>query len=117
VRAHTDGLGAEVAIDAVGSLLADALNSLRKGGKAIVFGMDDRARCEVVPSQIASRELSVDGVYITKGTFPLALRLLAERTDEFAPLITHRISLDQIASGIAAMRDGSAVKVLVYPSD
>jgi 2-desacetyl-2-hydroxyethyl bacteriochlorophyllide A dehydrogenase len=115
VRKHTGGLGAEVAIDAVGSLLPDALDSLRKGGKAIVFGMDDRARCEVAPSRIATRELSIEGVYITRGTFPLALELLAERTEEFAALITHRIPLEEIASGVEAMRDGSAVKVLVYP--
>jgi 2-desacetyl-2-hydroxyethyl bacteriochlorophyllide A dehydrogenase len=114
-RAHTDGLGVEVAIDAVGSLLPDALDSLRKGGKAIVFGMDDRARVELAPSKIAARELSIEGVYITKGTLPLALRLLAERTDDFAALITHRVPLEEIASGVDAMRDGSAVKVLVYP--
>jgi 2-desacetyl-2-hydroxyethyl bacteriochlorophyllide A dehydrogenase len=115
VRAHTGGLGAEVVIDAVGSLLADAVDSLRKGGKAIVFGMDDRARSEVAPSLIATRELSIEGVYITKGTFPLALELLAARTEEFAALITHRVPLGEVAAGVEAMRNGSAVKVLVYP--
>jgi (R,R)-butanediol dehydrogenase/meso-butanediol dehydrogenase/diacetyl reductase len=116
-RAHTGGLGAEVVIDALGSLLGDALDSLRKGGKAIVFGLDDRARNEIAPSQIASRELSIEGVYITKGTFPLALRLLAERTEEFARLITDRVPLDEVSSGVAAMREGRAIKVLVYPPD
>jgi 2-desacetyl-2-hydroxyethyl bacteriochlorophyllide A dehydrogenase len=114
-REYTGGLGVEVAIDALGSLLPDALDSLRKGGKAIVFGMDDRARCEVAPSRIAARELSIEGVYITKGTFPLALKLLAEHTEDFAALITHRIPLEKIATGVEAMRDGSAVKALVYP--
>jgi 2-desacetyl-2-hydroxyethyl bacteriochlorophyllide A dehydrogenase len=115
VRAATDGLGAHVVVDAVGTLLDSALECLRKGGQILIFGLDDTARTTIAPSLIATRELSIEGSYITRGTFPLALALLTERQAQFRALITDRVELDDVAEGVAAMRVGRAVKVLVRP--
>jgi 2-desacetyl-2-hydroxyethyl bacteriochlorophyllide A dehydrogenase len=115
VRKRTGGIGAAVVVDAVGSLLPDALACLRKGGRALIFGLDHRARCSISPSDVASRELAIEGVYITNGTFPLALDLLASRSEEFAQLITDRLELADVGAGVDAMRAGKSVKVLVKP--
>jgi threonine dehydrogenase-like Zn-dependent dehydrogenase len=116
VRDATGGLGVEVVVDAVGTLLPDALESLRKGGLALIFGLAAGATVEIEPSRIVERELRVEGVYITKGTFPLALDLLAQRGDLFAPLISEVLPLERIADGVQAMRSGAAVKVLIEPN-
>jgi 2-desacetyl-2-hydroxyethyl bacteriochlorophyllide A dehydrogenase len=115
VRAATEGLGAEVLVDAVGTLLDDGLRCLRKGGKVMIFGCDERARITISPSMIVNRELSIAGSYITRGTFPLALLLLNDQQERFRPLITGRFDLEEIADGVNAMRDGRVVKALVYP--
>jgi 2-desacetyl-2-hydroxyethyl bacteriochlorophyllide A dehydrogenase len=115
VRSVTDGLGAEVVIDAVGTLLDQALRCLRKGGKVMIFGLDERARTTISPSLVANRELAIEGSYITRGTFPLALELLSAHPDQFGALITGRFALEEVADGVAAMREGRVVKALVYP--
>jgi (R,R)-butanediol dehydrogenase / meso-butanediol dehydrogenase / diacetyl reductase len=117
VAQATDGIGVDVAIDAVGSLLADAVAAVRKGGRALVFGLNFRAQATLSPADIASREVAIEGVYIANGTFPLALELLAAHPAIFRPLITHRLPLDAFWDGIEAMREGSAMKVMLEPAN
>jgi (R,R)-butanediol dehydrogenase / meso-butanediol dehydrogenase / diacetyl reductase len=113
VGAATDGVGAQIAIDAVGSLLTDAVAGVRKGGRVLVFGLDWRA---LAPADIASREVTIEGIYIANGTFPLALRLLDAHPETFRPLITHHLALESFWQGIEAMRDGSGMKVILDPN-
>jgi 2-desacetyl-2-hydroxyethyl bacteriochlorophyllide A dehydrogenase len=115
VRERTDGLGAEVAIDAVGSLLPDAIACLRKGGLALVFGLDTSARCEISPSDLVMREIRVEGVYITRGTFPEAIATLARDPTGYRRLITDTLPLEGFAAGAEAMRSGAAIKAMVFP--
>jgi (R,R)-butanediol dehydrogenase / meso-butanediol dehydrogenase / diacetyl reductase len=116
VAEATDGIGVEIAIDAVGSLLTDAVAAVRKGGRVLVFGLNFRAQATLSPADIASREVTIEGVYIANGTFPLALRLLDAHPETFRPLITHRLELDAFWQGIEAMRDGSGMKVILDPT-
>ena len=116
VASATEGIGAEIAIDAVGSLLTDAVASVRKGGRVLVFGLNFRAQATLSPADIASREVTIEGVYIANGTFPLALSLLDAHPETFRPLITHRLELDAFWRGIEAMRDGSGMKVILDPT-
>jgi threonine dehydrogenase-like Zn-dependent dehydrogenase len=112
----TEGIGVEIAIDAVGSLLSDAVAAVCKGGRVLVFGLNFRAQATLSPADIASREVTIEGVYIANGTFPLALRLLDAHPETFRPLITHRLELDAFWHGIEAMRDGSGMKVILDPN-
>jgi (R,R)-butanediol dehydrogenase / meso-butanediol dehydrogenase / diacetyl reductase len=117
VAEATEGIGAEIAIDAVGSLLGDAVAAVRKGGRVLVFGLNFRAQATLSPADIASREVTIEGVYIANGTFPLALSLLDAHPETFRPLITHRLELDAFWQGIEAMRDGSGMKVILDPTN
>jgi 2-desacetyl-2-hydroxyethyl bacteriochlorophyllide A dehydrogenase len=116
VAKATEGIGAEIVIDAVGSLLRDAVAAVRKGGRVLVFGLNFRAQATLSPADIASREVTIEGVYIANGTFPLALSLLDAHPDAFRPLITHRLALEAFWQGIEAMRDGSGMKVILDPT-
>lgn len=109
------GVGADVVVDAVGSQLPAALASVRKGGRILVFGLDHSAEVSIRPAQLVDNEIEIKGVYIARGTFPLALRLLAQQPETFAPLITHQLSLYEFWQGIDMMKDGSALKVLLDP--
>jgi threonine dehydrogenase-like Zn-dependent dehydrogenase len=114
-RRATGGLGVDVAVDSVGFLLEDAVRSVRKAGRVLMFGLNDRAHATLSPADLAYREVSIQGVYIARGTFPLALRLLEENTLRFDRLITHQLPLEQFDVAIDLLRSGEAVKALVVP--
>jgi 2-desacetyl-2-hydroxyethyl bacteriochlorophyllide A dehydrogenase len=115
VLAATNGIGVDVAIDSVGSLLPQAIDSVRKGGRIYVFGLNERAEVMIRPAQLAYREVAIEGVYIAKGTFPLALRMLEENALGFDRLVTHEIPLEQFADAVELLRSGEALKALVVP--
>ncbi len=115
VHSVTDGRGAHVVVDAVGTLLDQALGCLRKGGKALISGVDETARATITPSLIANRGLSVEGAYSARASFPLALTLLSAYPDRFGALATGRFGLAEFDDGVAAVRAGRRVSVLVYP--
>jgi threonine dehydrogenase-like Zn-dependent dehydrogenase len=107
--------GVDIAVDSVGMLLSDAVASVRKGGRVLVFGLNDRARAELGEADLSYRELSIEGVYIAKGTFPLALTLLHRNELGFERLITHRIELDRFWDAVELARSGEAIKAIVAP--
>lgn len=114
IRAQT-GLGADIVVDAVGTQLADAVRCARKGGRVVLFGMNEHARPVLRQYDLTKHEIQILGTYIARGTFPLAIDLLATGRIDFSRLITHRLPLGEIHRGIALLRRGEAVKVAVFP--
>src|SRR5262249_40609279 len=98
----SDGLGADVVVDAVGSQLPQALDLVRKAGRIVLFGINEQARAEVAQSRITRNELTVLGGYvgIREEVFPTAVRLLERGTIDLEPLVTHRISLPELPGAI-----------------
>ena len=111
----TDGLGADLVVDAVGSQLPKALELVRKGGRIVLFGMNEHARAEVAQSRITRDELSLLGGYVGRReeVFPTAVRLLEHGLVDFEPLVTHRITLPELPGAVEELRAGRAVKVEV----
>jgi len=111
----TDGLGADVVVDAVGSQLPAALELVRKGGRIVLFGINDQARAEVAQSRITRSELSLVGGYVGRpdDVFPAAVRLLERGQVDLEPLVTHRIGLPELPVALEELRAGRAVKVEV----
>jgi threonine dehydrogenase-like Zn-dependent dehydrogenase len=115
IREATGGRGADLCVDAVGMLLDDAISFVRKGGRVLVFGLNDRARAEIPVADIAYREIHLHGVYIGKGTFPLAIDLLNRNEIGFDRLLTHSFAVEETDEAIAAARSGEAVKAILIP--
>lgn len=110
----TDGHGAPVVIDTLGTLLESALHIVAKSGAVFLFGVNHAAEITIKPSVIVDKEVSIHGVYIAKGTFPLALRLLAAHQDLFAKVVSDRIPLDEWDSAKDLLMSGKAAgKILV----
>lgn len=114
-RELTEGRGVDVAVDSVGALLPDAVASVRKAGRVLVFGLNERIEAVIRPVDLVYREISISGVYIARGTFPLAVTLLTENKLGFDRLVTHRLQLEQFDEAIELLRTGEAVKALVVP--
>ncbi len=66
---------------------------------------------------ITRRELTIRGSYIARDTFPLAVRIIESGRLPLDRLITHRLPLHEIESGLGLLRCGEAMKVIITPSD
>jgi threonine dehydrogenase-like Zn-dependent dehydrogenase len=116
VMAETNGQGADVVIDAVGRTFALALDVAANFGRVVVFGIDSRARAEVAPVTITSKELQIFGVWLMKYTMPDAIRLLEAGLLPMDKIVTHRLPLEQVLEGIELARSGKGIKVIIEPN-
>jgi threonine dehydrogenase-like Zn-dependent dehydrogenase len=109
------GIGADIAVDAVGALMTNAITSVRRGGRVLLFGMNSEAVAEVRQNDITRGEIDILGSFIANDTFPATVRLLESRRLHLQRLVTHRFGLKDIHAAIDAMRGGEAIEVLVDP--
>jgi threonine dehydrogenase-like Zn-dependent dehydrogenase len=107
--------GADVLIDAVGSLFANAIEHAALGGRIVLFGQNANALPAIKQYTITERSLSVFGSYITTFTFPTAIRLVEQKLLPLERIVSRVISLVDVHDGLALLRTGEATKVVVIP--
>lgn len=108
-------VGADVVVDAVGSLFKQALTLVRPGGKVLLFGQDYKAKDEITQNDITRNEVTVVGSYIARYTFPQTVRVIESGNLALNKLITHRLSLEALPQGLEALKKGEAIKVIIKP--
>jgi len=105
--------GADVVIEAVGSA-ATAEQSVQlaaAGGTVIWFGVaPGAARSTIAPYDIFRREITIRGSFVNPFTHSRALHLLTSGRLHVGPLITRRVSLDELPAALAEPA-GKDVKV------
>lgn len=106
-------LEADVVVDAVGSQLDAALRVVARGGRVLLFGMNEHARAEVAQSRITRDELTILGSYVGQDVFPDAIRLLEQGRIPFDRLVTHTVGVEELPAAIEELRAGRALKVEV----
>jgi threonine dehydrogenase-like Zn-dependent dehydrogenase len=107
--------GADVVVDAVGSVLPDAIAAAAMGARIVVFGMNANARPAVHQIEIVEKGLTILGSYISNFTFPDAIRIIEGGLIDFTPMITATIPLSETEAGIGRLRSGEAVKIVIRP--
>ncbi len=107
--------GADVVVDAVGSLFPQAVAVCNLGGRIVLFGMNQQAQPVVHQYTITRHELTIYGTYIGINTFPVAIKMLESGAVKPSVLITHRLPLEDIHKGFDAARAGQAIKVVITP--
>jgi len=107
--------GADVVIDAVGSLLGETIEAAAMGGRIVLFGMNSNARPAVHQVQITAKSLTIIGSYITNFTFPEAIRLLEGERLDLAPMVNAVIPLTEAPDGFETLRSARATKVVIVP--
>lgn len=108
-------LGADVVVDAVGVLLEDALKVVRRGGRVLLFGQNAQYVNKIRQNDITRNEITVMGSYIANRTFPMVVKVLEAGLLPLTKLITDRIKISEFEKGLAKMREGNAIEVMVYP--
>lgn len=118
VRRLTDGRGADVVFEAVGSIRTyeQAFQMVRRGGTVVAYGAaPSTAMLEIRPFDIYSKELTIVGSYAgTYATWSDAIALI--RSGRFDPrsIISRVVELDDIVSAImAAEQDLDVIKMQV----
>lgn len=114
VKAATS-LGADIVVDAVGSLLPEALDLVRFGGRIVLFGMNQHAERTMHQYYPTRYEVTIIGSFIQRTAFPKVVRVLEAGIVPVEKLITHRIGLAELGEGLDALRHGTAIKVLAQP--
>lgn len=118
VREITDGLGADVVIEATGAVpMIESMTSyVKKGGKIILYGIpgdNDEIRFPV--KKMIVEEISVHGaVGNTKAWEPL-VKMIESGSLDLESLVTHEFSLDEINSAFDLYRnhDKTLIKAVI----
>jgi threonine dehydrogenase-like Zn-dependent dehydrogenase len=105
--------GADVVVDAVGTLLEDALEHACPRGKVLLFGFNSRSHSDVVQSLITRRELVIFGTWVGDFTFPAAIRLQESGLLDLGPIVSHRLPLESTPEAFVLLRSGDAVKAVL----
>ncbi len=116
VRRET-ALGPDLVVEAVGSLMEQALTLARRGGRVLLFGQNQNHLAQVRPYDLTRHELDVLGSYIAPFSFPRAIEILHRGLVEAEKLITHRLKLAEVERGLELLRRGKALKVVIDPRD
>lgn len=114
---NTDGLGADIVIDAVGVLFPEALTTVKSGGAILLFGMNAQAKQTISQYDITAHGITVYGNFIGHNTLCNVANLLESKRIDFKSMITHRLPLVKFGEGLEAMRKGEALEVVLYPFD
>lgn len=119
VKAHTNTLGADVVILAIGNprVVNDALNCARKGGRISMFaGFSKGDMPSVDVNLIHYNELVVVGASsLQRRDLKTALNLIASGAVDVKQLITKAFPLEQIAEAFELAESGGAIKVVIKP--
>jgi (R,R)-butanediol dehydrogenase/meso-butanediol dehydrogenase/diacetyl reductase len=114
-------VGPDLTVECGGSVLSvdTAIAAARKGGRVVLIGFPTEASSISITSLITAEiELIGSLAHVYDEDFAAAVDLLAGGRVRVAPLITHRLPLDQVVEGgfqRMAERDRSAIKILVQP--
>jgi threonine dehydrogenase-like Zn-dependent dehydrogenase len=113
----TGGLGVEVSFEAVGfqATLVQTLQVLKKGGQAVVAGLNAQPEV-VIPSNIfVQKEISLSGTQGYCRDFQTALYLLESKHVDLSRFITHTLPFESLQEGfdLLTQPDNDALKVVI----
>jgi len=115
----TDGRGADVVVDAVGTpdAWSSALDIVRRGGRVIVVGMytSETVELQLGVAWIRGLDLHFAGETPVHAWWGAAMDGLVANDLDPRPLISHRLPLDEAASGYEAFDRRDATKVVLDP--
>jgi threonine dehydrogenase-like Zn-dependent dehydrogenase len=107
--------GADVVVDAVGSVLGPAIATAAMGGRIVLFGMNSAARPSIPQIVITEKGLTILGSYISNFTIQTAIALVERGAIDLGPIISEVMPLATALDGFARLRSGDATKVVLTP--
>ena len=119
VAEATEGRGADIVIEAVGTPEAfeSAIDVVRRGGRVSVVGMFTSESVTIPLGIWWARSLDVRfaGICPVHAWWERALAAVADGRIDPAPIVSHRMGLDEAAEGYALFAAREATKVVLRP--
>lgn len=117
IRRETDG-GVDVAFEAIGNpaTIRQALDTLRRGARLVVVGFSMHS-VELPAGKLMFQEFEIRGSLGCRPVdYPRIIELARIGKIRVAPLVTGRVSLVNINSGLDMLREGRGLRTIVVPS-
>ncbi|MBB3049978.1 NADPH2:quinone reductase [Prauserella isguenensis] len=108
----------DAAVDCTGAVPAieAAFDSLRRGGRLLVFGVaPEEARVSLSPFRIYNDEITIVGSMAVLHSYGAALNLVATGAIDTASLLTESLPLERFTDAMQLMRGGRGLKTQVLP--
>jgi 2-desacetyl-2-hydroxyethyl bacteriochlorophyllide A dehydrogenase len=120
--AGPDGIGGfDVVFEASGTTagLAHAMRLAQTGGTVVAYGIITSDLNGVPGYELYARELTITASRGAGDLYAAAAQLIARGAVRVAPLVSHRLPLDQIHQGFALMTERSehALRIVLLPRD
>jgi 2-desacetyl-2-hydroxyethyl bacteriochlorophyllide A dehydrogenase len=116
VAAFTDGHGADLVVEAVGTedTLAQAIELAGMGRTVLMFGIVTGSGKGLPYYELYYKELTLVGSRnAVHRDFVAGMRLASDGVVDLAPLVTHRFPLEEAAKAFAAVEESSSLKVVM----
>jgi L-iditol 2-dehydrogenase len=115
VNEHTDGVGADVAIEASGAASAtrSAFEAVRQGGTVVLVGLADEATVPIDVLSLIDNELDVFGSFRYRNTYPAARSLLEGGRVDVEGIVDFESPLDGIEAAFERAMAPETVKGMV----
>jgi L-iditol 2-dehydrogenase len=118
IMRRTDGLGVDLALEAVGlnTTVAVAIDSVRKGGRVTLVG-NVSPEVTLPLQKVVSRQLRLQGSCASSGEYPDAIEMMANGSIRVAPLISAVAPLREGPEWFARLRgrEPNLMKVVLNP--
>jgi L-iditol 2-dehydrogenase len=107
IAADTGQRGVDCAIDCAAKdhTINHAIRAVRNAGRVVLTGIHSGVLIPFDTSHLRRKELTLFNVRRSNDESPAALDLLVKRPEWFAPLVTHRRPLENIAEAFAITAD------------
>jgi alcohol dehydrogenase, propanol-preferring len=115
VRKLTAGVGADIAIEAIGNpaTMKEAFGTLRPGGRLVVVGYSDH-EVALNAGRVMYREMEIRGSLGCRPVdYPRVIELARTGRIEVASLVTARFPLAEINAGLDTLRAGRGIRSVV----
>jgi L-iditol 2-dehydrogenase len=118
LHADTGGRGVDLAIDCAAKedTVNQAIRAVCNAGRVVLTGIHSGALVPFDTSNMRRKEITLFNVRRSNDESPEALAMIAERPAWFAPIITHRRSLEDIGDAFEiaeSYRDGVGKMMVV----
>jgi L-iditol 2-dehydrogenase len=115
---HTDGIGVDIAVEAVGKTdtVNAAINSVRKRGTVVLVG-NIAPEINLPLQKVVTRQIRLQGSCASAGEYPRAIELLSTGAIRVKPLISATGPLTQGAEWFERLyaREPNLMKVVLTP--
>lgn len=115
VRRLTRGRGVDYVFDCTGNpaVPAQALGSVRRGGKIAVLGLTGGKPAEIDVDRLTLDEIDLLGIRSSPNAYPAMIGLMRSGAVDLEPLITHVYPLEQVGDALAALESRAAIRPIV----